>query len=201
MGIATSTTHVGPCPHGNHREPDPATIDHCKRWVSPRPLSIVWVDNSHTGRHQDDSVQRSSYRAAGNGLLSVLQFIRLSQRRWGWTHSYIIICDNQALVKIMQEQVRQEDAYPNLTISAEWDILSKIRTALNHNMMQTSIQSRHIKGHADNDQPYNKLTLMQQLNVNANRLANEYIQHHQNGEYNIVPILLTSGIQLHMEQQ
>jgi hypothetical protein len=37
------------------------------------------------------------------------------------------------------------------------------------------------------------------MNVDTDRLANEYIQHHQDGKYNIVPILPTSGIQLHME--
>jgi hypothetical protein len=79
----------------------------------------------------------------------------------------------------MPEQVTQEDVYPNLTISAEWDILSEIRTALHHTMEQPSIQFRHIEGHADKDQPYDKLTLIQQLNVDADRLVNDYIQQHQ----------------------
>jgi hypothetical protein len=100
----------------------------------------------------------------------------------------------------MSKQATQEEAYPNMTISAEWDILSEIRTTIHQNMGSTSIQFQHIKGHADKHQPYAKLTLMQQLNVDADRLANEYIIQNQNKAYNIVPILPTSGIQLHMEE-
>jgi hypothetical protein len=39
---------------------------------------------------------------------------------------------------------------------------------------------------------------MQQLNVDADKLANEYVQQNLDDEYGIVPILPTSGIQLNM---
>jgi hypothetical protein len=96
----------------------------------------------------------SSYRAEGYGILSVIRFIHISRKKWGWTSTYTILCDNKAIVKILQDPIKQEDAYPNLAISAEWDILSEIRATLDHNMMRTSIQFQHIKGHADQDKPY-----------------------------------------------
>jgi hypothetical protein len=141
----------------------------------------------------------SSYRAEGYVLLSVIRFLHTSQKKWGWQSTSTIICDNKAIVQILQVPIKQEDTYPSLAISAEWDILSEIRTTLDHNMMRSSIQFQHIKGHADKDKPYTKLSLMQQLNVDADRLANEYIHQHQDDKYNIVPLLPTSGIQLNME--
>jgi transcriptional regulator of met regulon len=40
--------------------------------------------------------------------------------------------------------------------------------------------------------------LMQQMNIDADRLANEYIQRHPDENYSIVPILPTSGVQLNI---
>jgi hypothetical protein len=141
----------------------------------------------------------TSYRAEGYGLLSAIRFIHLSRKKWEWTSTYTIICDNKAIVKILQDSMKQEDTYPNLAISAEWDILSEIRATMDHNKMRDLITFQHIKGHADKDQPYNKLSLMQQLNVDVDRMADEYIQQNQEEDYTVVPLLPTSGIQLNME--
>jgi hypothetical protein len=118
----------------------------------------------------------TSFRAEGYELLSAIRFIHHSWNKWGWNNQYIILCDNKAMLEIMQEKFRVEDTYPNHTLSAEWDIISEVRTTIDNNEMWESIQFQHIKGHADRDHPYHKLTLMQQMNVDADKLADEYIQ-------------------------
>jgi hypothetical protein len=83
-------------------------------------------------------------------------------------------------------------------LSAEWDIISEMKITIKKNNLREAVQFRHIKRHADKDHPYHKLTLMQQMNVDADKLAGEYIQTHQEESYHIVPILPNSGVQLNM---
>lgn len=117
----------------------------------------------------------TSYRAEGYGLLSAICFIHYSRHKWKWNNQYKIICDNRGMILTMQEQLRIEDTYLNITLSAEWDLISEMRQTINTNKMWESIQFCHIKGHADRDQPYHKLSIMQQMNVDANKLTGESI--------------------------
>mgnify|MGYP000316897559 CR=1 FL=1 len=56
----------------------------------------------------------------------------------------------------------------------------------------------HIKGHTDKKTAYELLALPAQLNVDADKLAWDYMAAHPNKDYAVVPILQTSGIQLHL---
>jgi hypothetical protein len=104
------------------------------------------------------------------------------------------------MIKVMKEQFNVTDTYPNHTLSAEWDIIAEMKATLAKEELGNNIQFTHIKGHADKDKSYHKLTTQQQLNVDADKLAGEYIQQHYNDEYGIVPLLPTSGAQLNMEE-
>jgi hypothetical protein len=101
--------------------------------------------------------------------LSAIRFINISRKKWGWTNQYKIICDNQAMIEILQENVKVEDTYPNIMLTAEWDVISETKTTMDKGDIWDQVQFQHIKGHADRDQCYNKLTLMQKLNINADR--------------------------------
>jgi hypothetical protein len=50
-------------------------------------------------------------------------------------------------------------------------MIAKTRATLDNDGLWEAVQFRHIKGHADKRAPYHKLTIMQQLNVDADRLA------------------------------
>lgn len=80
---------------------------------------------------------------------------------------------------------------------AKWDVIVEIWETMTK-MENMSIQ--HIKGHSDEKQPYEKLTLLQQLNVDADQLADQYIQEHWDDEYRWVSILPTSGAQLNLNK-
>jgi hypothetical protein len=140
----------------------------------------------------------TSFRAEGYGLLSVIRFIHLIQTKWNTSGRYTILCDNEAMIGIMQDHVRVADTYPNQTLKSEWDIIAETKATIDTDKLWEAIEFRHIKGHADQRAPYNSLTLSQQLNVEADKLANEYIQRHHDDEYNKVPLLPTSGAQLNM---
>jgi hypothetical protein len=140
----------------------------------------------------------TSFRAEGYGLLSVLRFLYHSQQKWGWNHQYTILCDNKAMIDIMQELFKVDDTYPNYTLSAEWNVISEMKQTIDKHNLRDTIQFRHIKGHADKDHPYHKLSLMQQMNIDADKLAGDYIHTHPDESYHMVPILPNSGIQLNM---
>jgi len=55
-----------------------------------------------------------------------------------------------------------------------------------------------IKGHRDKKTANKLLRLPAQLNVDANKLAGDYVAAHPDKDYTVVPMLPTSGIQLHL---
>jgi len=56
----------------------------------------------------------------------------------------------------------------------------------------------HIKGHQDKKTAYEQLPLPTQLNVNADKLVGDYMANHPHTDYTVVPVLPTSGVQLHL---
>jgi hypothetical protein len=81
---------------------------------------------------------------------------------------------------------------------AEWNILVKIWETLRTELRISMITMQHIKGHSDDNQEYNQLSLLQQLNVDADKLADQYVQDHMNKEYRWVRILPSNEVQLHL---
>jgi hypothetical protein len=65
--------------------------------------------------------------------------------------------------------------------------------------MNINISIQHIKGHSDSKKPYEKLTLLQQLNVDADELADQYIQANMDKDYRWATLLPSSGVNLNME--
>ena len=56
----------------------------------------------------------------------------------------------------------------------------------------------HVKGHQDEKTDYALLSLPAQLNVDADKLAGDYMRDHPDKDYTKVPVLPTSGIQLNL---
>ena len=58
----------------------------------------------------------------------------------------------------------------------------------------------HIKGHQDDHKAYDELSLPAQLNVDADALANAYVQQNPTKDYTRAPMLPANGAQLHLPQ-
>jgi hypothetical protein len=138
------------------------------------------------------------YRAEGYGILSMLRFLGLITQRSGKIGPCLIVCDNKAIVQQFNTNFEPMKLQPNHTTIAEWDILMEIWMTKMIELRNREITMQHIKGHSDNNCPYNQLTLLKQLNVDADRLADAYIQENQAKDYTKASILPSSGIQFNL---
>jgi len=145
----------------------------------------------------------SSYRAEGYGMLSILRFIH---RLFQYTSSKfseltsadiggILACDNLSLVRNVQylqnptrPVMEEEEGFAtdpasairsnkdNSTNTSDWDVVNEINHTLQE--MTFPVFVEWIKGHQDDKKPYHELTLLAQLNVDADRAAGEFQDQH-----------------------
>jgi hypothetical protein len=109
-----------------------------------------------------------------------------------------LICDNKALVNKVKEIIKYKTIYPNTTVASEWDVLAEIRATLITFPEDLRPSINHIKGHQDKTTPFSKLPLLAQLNCRADWLADEFLLKHPQLNHSTVPIMPTSGCQLHL---
>ena len=140
----------------------------------------------------------TSYRAEGYGILSVLRFlIRLREcHNCPEFKAYTHLCDNKSMVVKAPASEWSSSPTPNSTKASEWDLIAEIWTSNETFSKPARPIYDHIKSHQDDTTPYEELSLAAQLNVDADRLANDYITQNPDKYYNRVPLLPTSGIQL-----
>ena len=93
-----------------------------------------------------------------------------------------------------------DDIWPNSTLDSDWDILAKIWKTILELEEGSRPNIVHIKGHQDKDKQYAELDLPAQLNVDADKLADQYIAANPNKNYREVPLLPTSGAQLNLPE-
>ena len=168
--------------------------------------SFAWVMSTVDGNRFATCVgpalglKPTSYRAEGYGILSLVRFLHLIKQQFNTQIDCHVVCDNEAMVKRTRSPNDVTKVYPNETLASDWDVLAEIWSTLHQNNLADSITVQHIKGHSDKHKPYQELTLLQQLNVDADSMADSYIQQHWDDEYHEVPLLPTSGAQLNLEQ-
>jgi len=80
-------------------------------------------------------------------------------------------------------------------MDSEWDVLAEIWTTMAQLENKTIAW---VKGHQDNDKPYEDLPLRAQLNCDADSIANAFIEGYPDHPYSHVPLLPTSGVQLNL---
>ena len=120
----------------------------------------------------------SSYRAEGYGLLSALRFLYHMSRLHLKSSDRIItphlVCDNKGLLATIMRLREYTTIFPNITMEAEWDCISQILDTIRAlNSLLPSLD--HIKGHQDENTPYEELPLLAQLNCDADAQANSYL--------------------------
>jgi hypothetical protein len=74
----------------------------------------------------------------------------------------------------IEEAIKWKYTTPNVTLQAEWDIESVILTY--YKAVDIKSAFMHVKSHQDDDGPIERLSLETRHNVEADRLATEYLQ-------------------------
>ena len=71
-----------------------------------------------------------SYRVKAYSILAALLFVWQVLIRLPTTPTALInsICDNQGLIKVLQQHPKFNPIYPNYAFSADWDLLEEIYT-------------------------------------------------------------------------
>jgi hypothetical protein len=101
------------------------------------------------------------------------------------------------MVNKVNEIVKYDKIYPNVTMESEWDILAEIRTTMRE-LASSRPSLSHIKSHQDKKKPFEELPLQAQLNCRADWLAEAYLQENPEVDHSRAPVLPSSGCQLHL---
>jgi hypothetical protein len=123
-----------------------------------------------------------SYRAECTGMLSLLRFlIRLAvYTNMDDPWRGLIGTDSQSMLdRLYGKTIAQTSKHLAIldTLDAEWDLLVEIQEALRE---LPGVDLTYVKGHQDDKKANDRLPLMAQLNVDADRLAGEYNREHGN---------------------
>jgi len=171
--------------------------------ASPK-ASFGWVLSTNQGRrllHVSGpayEAHSNSCRAEGYGILSVMRFVfQVQSFITGTMNESWLCCDNKSMVASNQEVLAEWKRTPNSTQASDYDVLAEIWATRDLLPATACSAVLHIKGHQDKKTAYEQLPLPAQLNVDANKLAGDYMAAHPNTDYTVVPILPTSGVQLH----
>eukprot|EP00957_Ditylum_brightwellii_P185420 14118677-Ditylum_brightwellii.AAC.1 len=139
--------------------------------------------------------QQSLFCAEAYGMLSSVRFIHHlfvftdSQVHWD-IESY---ADNTGLIPRVCSQLTYDKEYPSNTLDSEWDLVKQITKTVK--AMQCLPTFSHVKGHQDRDIPYKDLKGHSQQNIDAGRLAREYMDRY--GTYlATVPCIEANKVQI-----
>ena len=131
-----------------------------------------------------------SFRAEGYGMGSGLLYLRLLQQQfnleWSTRRHCKLICDNAGLLIRIETTLKWSHIHPNVTLRAEWDLESLILTM--YRALGIQFLFTHVKSHQDDSIPVASLPLEVRLNVEADRLATEYLAtSHSQGRATLFP--------------
>lgn len=139
----------------------------------------------------------TSSRAEAYGLLSVLLFLRHFIKYTHLERVPIIklFMDSASVIQLVSDMMTWPYYYLSATMGVDWDVLQEIVKLCKS--FHTPPTLNHVKGHQDNKQRYEDLTLEAQLNVDANEIAALY-QYKTDESTNIVPMIQGSVVLLHL---
>ena len=151
-------------------------------------------------------VNIDSYRAEAYGMLSILCFLKRLTEFIGQGDEWhgIIATDSQSLLDTIMDgkykhattdepQACAVKPLQYLDVMApDWDITSRIvRTA----QQMKGMELQYIRGHQDRTHTYAQLSLLAQLNVDADAMATQYQRHHGNPRPHVL-LTDTAGVVL-----
>jgi hypothetical protein len=109
-----------------------------------------------------------------------------------------MMTDNKGLLTQLETSLPYIEPFPNLTLSADWDVTNEIVCSIRQ--LQTHTTLAHVKGHQDDHVPYDDLPLDAQLNVDADAEAGYYQQMFP-AQRPLIPRLPSNHAQLHISGQ
>jgi len=123
-----------------------------------------------------------------------------------WVNSFVtgtlsesrLYCDNKSMVASSHEVPAEWKITPNSTQASDYDVLAKIWATRDLLPVTACPAVLHVKGHQDKKTAYEQLPLPAQLNVDADKLAGDYMSNHPNTDYTVVPVLPTRGVHMHL---
>ena len=141
-----------------------------------------------------------SYRAEGYGILSVLRFLLRMQElhQLAQPPKHSLRSDSKSMLQVIHKHKGYAKIFPNATMASDWDVVAEITSTLKQLPEILTPEMQHIKGHQDRQKPYEELPLSAQLNCDADALANTWINNNPDFDHSRVPILPTSGCQIHL---
>ena len=140
-----------------------------------------------------------SYLAEGYGLLSTSCFwfrlTKLTLHRRPPKFKLKLYCDNQSLIRRVNEFLQYFDGSFRRCLTPNYDVVFLIACVLRQ-FPKGVIEVLHVKGHQDSNRPTPTLPWPAQLNVIADKAANNYIQQHRHEPSLNTPFLPSAQIHL-----
>eukprot|EP00957_Ditylum_brightwellii_P041264 3124370-Ditylum_brightwellii.AAC.1 len=94
--------------------------------------------------------------------------------------------DSTVLISCVLSKRTYDKDYPLNTLDSDWDLMKQITETVK--AMQCLLTFSHVKGHQDRDIPYTDLKGQSQQNIDADRLAGEYMDHHSTYLASVPPV-------------
>jgi hypothetical protein len=143
-----------------------------------------------------------SFRAEAYGMLAVLSFLQRLAEFTGQHEPWVgvLATDSQRLLDtILAKTCASGDNHPNVKTlqevsveSPEWDLVSSV---IVHLHSQPGLTLQYVRGHQDRTVAYDNLSLLAQLNVDADEMATKY-QITQGGQRPIAFLTDTASVNL-----
>jgi hypothetical protein len=108
-----------------------------------------------------------------SGLLFILLLKQHYSLEWTDARGNKFICNNEGLLTSIESTIHWTYLQPKVMLCTEWDIKSVIITA--HRAIGWTFEFKHIHSHQDDSVALEDLTHEVRLNVEANRLATDYL--------------------------
>jgi hypothetical protein len=112
-------------------------------------------------------------------MASTLLFLCLLEQQTGFARNKnttnSIICDNQGLLTRIEEAANWTYMTPYVTLQAE-GVIELVILQTTYKELEINFMFMHVKSCQDHDGPVANLSLETRLNVEADRLATEYLQ-------------------------
>ena len=99
--------------------------------------------------------------------------------------SPMLVCNNESIVNTIVKTIQYSAIFPNVTLSSNWDCIAQVLETLLL-LGHSSSSLCHVRGHQDLQCPYEQLSLPEQLNCDADAIANRYYHDHPHQTYTTV---------------
>ena len=136
-----------------------------------------------------------SHRAEANGMLSMVWFLSLLQEftKIPITVPLHLYTDNSGLIKRINERNQWKHNYPSTTLLSDWDLVEEICR-----LMKTlkTFTINHVRGHMDKKKSYEQCSNQEQMNIDADELADKHRKRHGVAIQPQVPLFETTKCHL-----